>query len=73
MPTAAENLQAALDALDQRILVLSAAVKGAYSIDGQSVEDNSQTLLNLIKARKDLVTALDATEGAWEIQTRVVP
>lgn len=69
---AVSDLEAALEALDARILVLSSAVKGGYSIDGQSVEDTSQTLLNAIKARQELADALTAAEGPWEIEDRVI-
>ena len=69
---ALSDLTAALEALDARIAVLAAAVKGGYSIDGQSVGETASVLKTALESRKELADAVNAAQGCWELEDRVV-
>ena len=69
---ALSDLTAALEALDARIATLAAAVKGGYSIDGQSVDETASVLKTALESRKSLVEAVNAAQGCWELEDRVV-
>ena len=69
---ALSDLTAALEALDARIAILAAAVKGGYSIDGQSVDETASVLKTALEARKGLTDAVNAAQGCWELEDRVV-
>lgn len=72
MSTPAEDIQAQIDALDARILVVAGQASASYSIDGQSVTSGAADLKALIEAKKLLLEQLSIIEGPWELEDRVI-
>ena len=70
MPTAAENVQTAIDALAARIAAIYTNPQPSYNIDGQSFDwDKYRDMLN--KQMSDLLVIRMQIASPFEVRSRV--